>query len=149
MMEVVMKLIKVLVAAVFLLAAGVAVAGKGGPIASGYWEGSGQAVYPDGTIAEITLVEALLLQDGNFIYGGAEFMVIIGDNEPVSQEGQLSGHISGNAITGVMGGCFAEAPNCIGVGIFEGKLSGNKLRGTIVDLSDGSTSVITLHRLAR
>jgi len=144
-----MKLVKVLVAAVLLLAAGAAVAGKGGPIASGFWEGSGQAVYPDGTIAEIILVEALLSQDGNFIHGGAEFTVIIGDNDPVTQEGQMSGHISGNAVTGVLGGCFAEAPNCIGAGIFEGKLSGNKLRGTVVDLSDGSTSVITLHRLAR
>ena len=64
------------------------------------------------------------------------------------QAGQLSGHISGNAIKGVMGGCFAEAPNCIGAGIFDGKLSGNKLTGTVVDLSDGSTSAITLHRVA-
>ena len=105
-------------------------------------------MYPDGTSAEITLVQALLTQDGNFIYGGAEFTVIVGENDPAMQAGQLSGHISGNAIKGAMGGCFAEAPNCIGAGIFDGKLSGDKLTGTVVDLSDGSTSVITLHRIA-
>ena len=143
-----MKLLQALIAAGLLMAAGDAVAGEGGPIASGYWEGAGQAMYPDGTGAEITLVQAFLTQDGSFIYGGAEFTVIVGENDPAMQEGQLSGHISGNAIKGVMGGCFAEAPNCIGAGIFDGKLSGNKLTGTVVDLSDGSTSVITLHRMA-
>jgi hypothetical protein len=69
-MEVVMKLFKITVAMVLLLAASVAVAGKGGPIISGYWEGSGQAIYPDGTIADIVLVQALLSQNGNFIHGG-------------------------------------------------------------------------------
>jgi hypothetical protein len=141
------KLLSILAIA-FLTVAGAAVAGKGGPIAAGYWEGAGQAMYPDGTSAEITFVEALLFQDGNFIYGGAAFTVIVGENEPTTQESQMSGHISGNALTGVLGGCFAEAPNCIGAGIFEGKLSGNKITGTVVDLSDGSTSVITLHRVA-
>jgi hypothetical protein len=147
-MEVDMKLLRILVAIAFLMAAGAAIAGKGGPDASGYWIGSGQAIYPDGTLAEITLVQVLLTQDGNFIHGGAEFTVMIGENNPVMQEGQMSGNISGNVLKGVMGGCFAEAPNCIGAGIFEGKLSGNKLRGTVVDLSDGSTSVVTLHRMA-
>lgn len=143
-----MKLLRVLVAIGFLMVAGAAIAGKGGPLATGYWEGSGQAVYPDGTIAEITLVQVLLSQNGNFIHGEAGLSVIIGENDPMVQEGQMSGSISGNVLKGVMGGCFAEAPNCIGAGIFEGKLSGNKLRGTVVDLSDGSTLVITLHRLA-
>lgn len=147
-MEVDMKLLRALVATGLLMTAGAAVAGKGGPVASGYWDGAGEAMYPDGTSAEITLVQALLTQDGNFIYGGAEFTVIVGENDPVTQAGQLSGYISGNAIKGVMGGCFAEAPNCIGSGIFDGKLSGNKLTGTVVDLSDGSTSVLTLHRIA-
>jgi hypothetical protein len=147
-MEVKMKFFQVLIAVSFLMAAGVAVAGKGGPIASGFWEGSGQAMYPDGTSAEITLVQTLLTQEGNFIYGEAEFTVIVGENEPSTQAGQMSGHIRGNDVTGVLGGCFAEAPNCIGAGVFEGKLSGNKLTGTVIDLSDGSTSVITLHRVA-
>jgi len=148
LMEVKMKLFKVLIAVSILMVAGTAVAGEGGPIASGYWQGSGQAMYPDGTTAEITLVQTFLTQEGNFIYGEAEFTVIVGENDPATQPGQMSGYISGNAITGVLGGCFAEAPSCIGVGIFEGKLSGNKLTGTVVDLSDGSTSVITLHRIA-
>ena len=143
-----MKLLRILVAIAFLMAAGAGIAGKGDPDASGYWVGSGQAIYPDGTLAEITLVQVLLTQDGNFIHGGAEFTVIIGENEPMVQEGQMSGNISGNAINGVMGGCFAPAPSCVGVGVFEGKFSGNKLRGTVVDLSDGSTSVVTLHRMS-
>lgn len=142
-----MKLLKVLIAIGFLVVAAAAVAGKSGPIASGYWEGSGQAMYPDGTHAEIVLVQAILTQEGNFIYGGAEFSVIVGENDPSTQAGQISGHISGNVLKGVMGGCFAEAPNCIGAGILEGKISGNKLTGTVMDLSDGSTSVLTLHRM--
>ena len=123
-----------------------AYAGKGGPIAAGYWEGAGQAVYPDGTIAEITLVQAMLFQDGNFISGSAEFEVVIDGNPPTVQQGQLSGHIFGNEIKGVLGGCFGPAPDCLGAGTFEGKLNGNTMSGTMLDLSDGSTSIIVLYR---
>ena len=143
-----MKLIKVFLAAGLLLVAGGAAAGKGGPIASGYWMGDGQAIYPDGTMAEIISVAAVLTQDGNFIYGGAEFHVVINDGDPVMQLGQMSAHISGNKLKGVLGGCLSVAPDCLGAAVFEGKLSGNMLRGTVMDLSDGSTSVITLHRMA-
>jgi len=141
-----MKFLKILVAAVFLLAAGSAVAGKGGPIITGVWAGSGQAMYVDGTSAEIVSVYAELIQEGNFFSGFAVFEVTVGG----TQFAQMSGHISGNAVTGVLGGCEGTAPDyyCVGAAILEGKLSGNKLSGTVVDLSDGSTSVITLHRLA-
>lgn len=142
-----MKLFKLLIAVSFLMLAAEAVAGKGGPIVSGYWEGSGQAMYPDGTIVEIALVEALLVQEGNFIYGGAEFTVIIDDISMPPQAAQMSGHISGNEIKGLLGGCLSEAPDCLGSGVFEGKLCGNKMTGTIMDLGDGSTSVVTLHRM--
>ncbi len=126
---------------------GVAMAGKGGPLASGHWTGTGQAMYVDGTTAEIVFVSVDLTQEGNFLYGIAGFAVIIGDDpEPQEQFGQFSGHISGNAITGVMGGCFTEAPDCLGAAIFNGKLSGNAMTGTVVDFSDGSTSVLTLQR---
>ena len=143
-----MKILKILVAAVFLLAAGSAVAGKGGPIIAGVWAGSGQAMYLDGTPAIIVSVSVVLYQEGNFFYGLAEFEVTVGEDEQPTQFGQLSGHISGNAVKGVMGGCEGPAPACFGAATFDGKLSGNKLRGTFVDLSDGSTAVLTLHRLA-
>ena len=142
-----MKVFQTLVAVSFLLIAGTTFAGEGGPIVSGYWEGNGQAIYPDGTSADITFVQAFLTQEGSFIYGDAGFMVIIGDNDPVEQGGQMSGHISGNKITGLLGGCLPEAPACVGAGVFEGKICGNKLSGTIMDMSDGSTSVVTLHRM--
>ena len=142
-----MKLLKVLVAAGLLLAASIAIAGKGGPIASGAWDGQGQAIYPDGTIADITLVEAFLGQDGNFISGYASFQVEINGEALEPQEGQMSGYISGNSISGVLGGCMPYAPFCQGAAVFDGKLSGNKLTGTVRDLSDGSTSVITLYRM--
>jgi len=121
-------------------------AGKGGPIAEGLWVGAGQAIYPDGTTAEITRIEAMLFQDGNFIYGGAEFDVIVDDLPMVTQGGQMSAHIFGNRISGVLGFCIEPAPECVGAGVFEGKLSGNRMTGTMRDLSDGSTSVIVLHR---
>jgi hypothetical protein len=141
------KILSIL-ALLLLVFSGAALAGKGGPIAAGYWEGSGEAIYPDGTKANIVLVQALLAQDGNFIHGGAAFSVIIGDADPVTQEGQMSGHLRGNKVKGLLGGCFGDAPNCVGAGVFEGKLSGNRLTGTVLDLSDGSTSVITLYRVA-
>jgi hypothetical protein len=121
-------------------------AGKGGPIAEGFWQGAGQAIYPDGTNADITRVEALLFQDGNFVYGDAEFEVVIGDQPPVTQQGQMSAHIYGNVIKGVLGGCLGPAPECQGAATFEGKLSGNKMTGTVLDLSDGSTTIMVLRR---
>jgi hypothetical protein len=123
-----------------------AYAGKGGPSAEGFWTGDGHAIYPDGTTARITRVEALLFQDGNFIYGGAEFDVIVGDDPMYTQGGQMSAHIHGNRIKGVLGACLEPAPECFGLGMFEGKLSGNKMTGTMRDLNDGSTSVIVLRR---
>ena len=132
----------------FLFVAGTAVAGKGGPIISGHWDGAGQVMYVDGTPAEITYVSADLSQDGNFFSGVAVFEVTVGDVVQPTQIAQMSGHISGNAIKGVLGGCLTTAPDCLGAAFLEGKLSGNKLIGTVVDLSDGSTSVITLYRMA-
>jgi hypothetical protein len=142
-----MRLLKVLLAVGLLLAAGPAIAGKGGPSASGAWGGQGQAIYPDGTIADITLVEAVLVQNGAFISGYASFHVEIDGDQLEPQEGQMSGHINGNKISGVLGGCDPFAPYCAGAAVFEGKLSGNKLTGTVRDLSDGSTSTITLFRM--
>ena len=62
-------------------------AGKGGPIAEGFWQGAGQAIYPDGTFAEITRVEALLFQDGNFI-----------GTEPVAEDAREGGAANKNRI---------------------------------------------------
>lgn len=138
--------LRLILAVAFLLAATTAVAGKGGPSVEGNWIGAGQAMYPDGTMVEIVYVGATLFQNGNFIYGFASFSVDFGGDDPVDQEGQMSGHIKGNAVTGLMGICWDEPPECGGSGVFEGKLSGNRLTGTVVDLNDGSTSYITLHR---
>ena len=140
------SILRFFVAVAFLATAATAIAGKGGPTVEGDWTGAGQAVYPDGTSAVILEVEASLLQDGHFFYGEASFIVSIGESDPFPQGAQMSGHIKGNALTGLMGFCFDDAPDCIGAGVFEGKLSGNRLSGTVVDLSDGSTSFITLHR---
>jgi hypothetical protein len=130
-----------------LMIAGPAYAGKGGPIVAGYWEGSGEAIYPDGTKAEVTLVQVQVFQEGQFIYGLSEFEVDLGAGGPIVQAAQLSGYMDGNIIIGVMGGCLGPAPDCIGGGILRGKVSGNRLQGTLQDLSDGSTAIITLRRL--
>ena len=130
-----------------LLVLAPAYAGKGGPIAEGLWGGAGHAIYPDGTTARITRVEVELFQDGNFVYGNAEFDVIVEGFPEFTQQGQMSAHIKGNKIKGVLGGCLPAAPECLGAGVFEGKLSGNRLTGTMRDLSDGSTAVIVLRRM--
>jgi len=128
---------------------GVTIAGSDEPTTEGFWVGDGRAMYVDGTQATISSISALLFQDEKYFHGFAQFEVWIGDaTQPVIQEGQISGHLSGNAIKGVMGGCFGVAPDCLGAAVLEGKLAGDKLTGTVVDFSDGSTSTLTLHRMA-
>ena len=118
----------------------------GDQVGAGQWEGTGQGIYMDGTTSQITDVTANLSQEGTFIYGTAAFTVTVGVNDPVTQGGQLSGHIQGNAIKGLFGGCIGPAPDCEGGAIFEGKLTGDELLGTVVDLTDGSTFTLTLQR---
>ena len=115
-------------------------------VGAGIWEGTGQGIYPDGTTSQITDVSANLAQEGNFIYGTAQFTLTVGNNDPVVQVGQLSGHIQGNAVKGLFGGCLGPAPDCVGGAIFEGKLTGDELFGTVLDLGDGSTGTLTLQR---
>jgi hypothetical protein len=140
------KLLSMLVLSLFIVTG--AFAGKGGPIITGQWEGTGQAMYVNGITVEITSVMATLVQEGNFVYGTASFLVMFGE-ETVSQEGQMSAYIQGNTIRGVLGACLGPPPEaCGGAAVFEGKITGNKVSGTVVDLSDGSTSVLTLHRMS-
>jgi hypothetical protein len=115
-------------------------------VGAGQWEGTGQGIYPDGTTSQITDASANLAQEGNFIYGTAQFTLTVGNNDPVVQVGQLSGHIQGNAVKGLFGGCPGPAPDCVGGAIFEGKLTGDELFGTVLDLGDGSTGTLTLQR---
>lgn len=140
------KLIAVL--ALSILGAAVAFAGKGGPIVAGLWAGSGQAIYMDGTVADIAVDRVSVYQEGNFVYGDSQFTVTIGAGDPQTLPGQLSGYIHGNVLKGTFGFCITVAPDCVGAAIFEGKISGNTLSGTVIDLSDGSTGVVTLHRMA-
>jgi hypothetical protein len=115
-------------------------------IAAGQYAGTGQGIYMDGTTSEITDVTATVSQEGAFFYGAAAFTVTVGANAPVVQQGQMSGYIQGNVIKGVFGGCTGAAPDCFGVAIFDGTLTGDELLGTVLDLDDGSTFTLTLQR---
>ena len=119
-----------------------------GQVAAGQWGGTGEGIYMDGTTSDISLVTAEVFQEegSNFFYGTAQFTVSVGGNDPVTQGGQMSGHIQGNAIKGLFGGCITVAPDCFGAAIFDGKLTGDDLYGTVVDLNDGSTFTLTLQR---
>jgi len=128
-----------------LLASASALAQMTGPTIAGAWEGNGEAMYLDGTTAEIVSVTAQLTQEGSFFYGVAEFEVLIGV-ATVSQQGQFSGYLRGGYVKGVLGGCVQQAPACAGAATFEGRLSGPWLTGTVTDLSDGSISSVTLYR---
>lgn len=138
------------VLALSILGAAGAFAGNGGPVAAGDWEGLGQAIYMDGTTAEIVVDSVTIFQEGNFVYGNAKFTVKVGGGDPQELPGiSLSGYIHGNVLKGTFGFCMSVAPpDCVGAAIFEGRIAGNTLSGTAVDLSDGSTSVVTLHRIA-
>lgn len=136
------------VLALGILCAAGAFAGKGGPLVAGSWAGLGQAIYMDGTTAELAVDFASVYQKGNFVYGDAQFTVKVGGAPPQTLPGQVSGYIQGNVLKGTFGVCVTAAPDCIGAAVFEGKIAGNTLNGTIIDLSDGSTSVVTLYRMA-
>jgi hypothetical protein len=136
------------VVALSILCAAGAFAGKGGPIIAGSWAGLGQAIYMDGTTAEISVDFVSVYQKGNFVYGDSQFTVTIGGGSTQTLPGQLSGYIQGNLLKGAFGMCMLAAPDCVGAAVFEGKISGNMLSGTIIDLSDGSTSAVTLYRMA-
>jgi hypothetical protein len=120
----------------------------GDQVVAGQWGGTGEGIYMDGTTSDISLVTAQVFQEegSNFFYGAAQFTVSVGGSNPVTQPGQISGHIQGNAIKGVFGGCITVAPDCFGAAIFEGKLTVDELNATVVDLNDGSTGTLTLQR---
>jgi len=122
--------------------------GGDGQIVAGQWGGTGEGIYMDGTTSVINPVTAEVFQEegSNFFYGAAQFTVTVGDNDPDVQVGQMSGHIQGNAIKGLFGGCITVAPDCAGGAIFDGKVTGDDLYGTVVDLTDGSTFTLTLQR---
>ena len=112
------------------------------------WTGTGEAMYMDGTTADITVDYASLTQQGNFVYGNSQFTVKVGENDPQTLPGQISGYIHGNVLKGTFGVCLTVAPDCIGAAVFEGKITGKTLSGTVIDLSDGSTGVVTLKRVS-
>ena len=142
-----MSLRTIFTLALSLLIGTSAVAGGGVNIA-GTWVGTGKAMYVDGTTATITINPASISQEDGFVYGVVSLTYEIG-GVTTSQAGQVSGHIQGNVLRGIFGGCAGAAPNCQGASILDGKITGNTMSGTVTDLSDGSVSVITLKRMAQ
>jgi hypothetical protein len=148
------RLLSMLILSLFIATG--AVAGKGGKNIAGTWEGTGEAMYVDGTTADITVGPVVITQEDKFVYGTVDLAYTVhqdaGDIEVTLPEpGKISGYIKGNVLTGVFGGCSAEAPACQGASILNGKITGKgkKITGTVVDLSDGSVSVITLQRMSQ
>ncbi len=126
-----------------------AFAGKGGPTVAGMWTGNGQAIYMYGTIVDIEVNEASLYQKGKFVYGDTQITIKIDDEVVATQSGNMSGFIQGNTIKGTFGGCDSTIPPvCAGAAILEGKITGKTLSGTVIDLSDGSTGMITLKKVS-
>ena len=139
--------LRLILVVALLLAAAPAVAGKGGPTVEGFWGGAGHAIYPDGTIVEIVEVEASLLQDGYFFFGEASFTVILGDSDQVTQDAQMSGHIKGNALTGLgsemTGGSITlhgNTDDAAGRGMMGGEITinGNVGNAAGIGMKDGS-----------
>jgi len=143
------KVLAMLALSLFIVTSAVAGKGEGGPNIAGMWEGTGQAMYMDGTTAVFTVDFASIYQEGKFVYGDIQITTIVGENDPVTQPGQVSGHIQGNVLKGTFGGCLTVAPDCFGVSTLEGKITGKnkKISGTVIDLSDGSTGVVTMTRM--
>jgi hypothetical protein len=140
------KLLSMIALSVFIVTSAVA---GGGINIQGTWVGKGQAMYVDGTTATIGIDPVSISQtDDGFVYGTVSLTYEIG-GVTTSQTGQVSGHIQGNVLKGILGFCQTVAPDCVGLSILDGKITGNSMSGTVTDLSDGSVSAITLKRMAQ
>ena len=145
-----LRLLFMLVLSLFIATG--AVAGKGGKNIAGSWEGSGTAMYVDGTTADIDVGPISISQDGAFVWGTVSLSYTVhnptGDIPVEISDGKVSGHIQGNVLKGILGFCQTVAPDCVGLSILDGKITGKgkKIEGTVTDLSDGSVSVITIQR---
>lgn len=142
-----MNLRPIFILALSLFVVTSAVAGPGGINIAGTWVGTGKAMYVDGTTATITIDPASISQEDGFVYGVVSLTYEIG-GVTTSQQGQVSGHIQGNNLKGIFGFCQTVAPDCKGVSILDGKITGKSMSGIVTDLNDGSVSVITLKRIA-
>ena len=112
---------------------------------TGTWSGEATSIVccPDENCSTvITEATATIVQDGNLFYGSFEAE----DYEHpcwgtiTGQQAVLTGTISvDKKISGVVG-IPGDIGNIQGIGLFEGKWSGTKMKAVLRDLSDGSTT---------
>jgi hypothetical protein len=113
---------------------------------TGTWSGEATSIVccPAGDCSTVTTeATATIVQDGNLFYGTFEAE----DYEHpcwgpiVAQQAVLTGTISvDKKISGVVG-IPGDIENIQGIGLFEGKWSGKKMKAVLRDLSDGSTTI--------
>lgn len=128
----------------------VSVATAGPADLTGTWSGEATSIVccpndENGVDCETVTVgaTACMVQDGNLFYGTLEAE----DSEhpcwgPITdQQAVLTGTISvDKKISGVMG-VPGDLGNIEGIGLFEGKWSGDKMKAVLRDLSDASTTI--------
>jgi len=129
----------------------VSVATAGPADLEGTWSGEATSIVccpnnEDGGVVCKTVTvgaTAYMVQDGNLFYGTLEAE----DSEHpcwgsiTDQQAVLTGTISvDKKISGVMG-VPGDLGNIQGIGLFEGKWSGDKMKAVLRDLSDGSTTI--------
>ena len=113
---------------------------------TGTWSGQATSIVccPAGSCSSVTVeATATIVQDGNLFSGmfQAEEYVHPCWGPIEGQQAVLTGTISvDKKISGVVG-IPGEMDNIQGIGLFEGKWSGKKMKAVLRDLSDGSTTI--------
>lgn len=113
---------------------------------NGDWNGSAEAIYPDGTRVAGLIFDGMINQEaGSGLFYGSFTYTLPGI-------GQISGVITGyigddGELSGLLSLVPAPGATPIAVATAEGKLKGNKIVAVTRDFSDGTTSILTAYRV--
>jgi len=122
---------------VLVFMSGSALAGT--PNLLGRWEGSGRAIFMDGTVAELSTKIVFTIQDGNLFTASFLFRIEPGGDFWLECPVRVNGHISRNNIIGGVvqqTDIYVDLP----VAIFDAEWRGENIRGVVRDLEDMSTA---------
>ncbi len=132
-----------LIIGLFFATGGLAVAND----LTGTWEGTGQAVFPDGTIiGGITFVGTAEQDETTGLFSAIFTFTFIDPStgHEVSQNAFATGHATKNGkLTGLLSALIDQDAPPVAFAVFEGKVSGNKITGVVRDFNDTSTSVLS------
>ena len=113
---------------------------------NGDWNGSAEAIYPNGDCVAGLLFDGTINQEpgSGLFYGNFTYTV-----PGIGQiSGVFTGYVdNGGKVSGLLSVVMGESEPPMAVATVEGKLKGNKLVAVTRDFSDGTTSILTAYRM--